>query len=776
MEPHALYATIVDTIKTNPDVIHEVQLRDLQPVALLNLLDESQKAVVIARLRKVLVFASRLDKSHVVSSDPKVLQDFVGLCDAVYYGVLSRSTVEDQDLQEICTLYNSVVETLQTVPDMLYDYAKHVAHSRKFGTNERAVTMQSTDPTTGTGARRQVKGTRDATLPLALKSLDNVLCGTGDLDKWLAKHAAEATTFSITSKLDGISALWYRGTALYTRGNAEVGTDITAQAQLLKTPLPPVNGYSVRGELIMRSRTFDEQFKGKPSKKGGKTVRTIVRNSVYGALKRGTDTDFLGETEFIAYELILHDDSQEDGISKLQPSPSVQHDMLKRDGFRVVRSKTLPRSRVTEAELSKELKVTNATYAFRVDGLVVKIDDSYERSNSTTKNPSYARAFKEHIESDTAVTTIQRVEWNVTRTWKMQPVYVFDTVDIHGVQIDRATAHNARRVMELGLGPGAKVEVIHNMAVNPQINKVLSPCPDATGTGLFPGKEGVDWEWIPHPRNEKVSIQVPEGQRQQQRGAVSGQTARAITFSLRELGVKNVAEGLVQRILDSSSVNVATLDDFLNMTPEQLAFLGPRRGSQIVNEISACFAACTDVGTLMSASRCFEEGIGKRRFQMILKACRDLFLVPYEEFRKKLRDNANVRKRVLEVKGIGVVIGDKFVNGLESFVEEFIGTTVGKERWDRIIISESESSSAPPADDLFVCFTGFRDAVLQEQLETRRNATIQSSVNKKTNYVIVASKSYRNKKTQRANELNIPIVTPDEAYAQLLDTYLSNSS
>ena len=271
----------------------------------------------------------------------------------------------------------------------------------------------------------------------------------------------------ISWKLDGLTiVLTYENGELVkavTRGNGEVGEVITANAKtFINIPLKiAFTGKLVlRGEAVISYADFnkindeienpDEKYKNPRNLCSG-SVRQL--NSGITAKRR---------VRLIAFSLVLSEGKE----FKLR---SEQFDFLKSLGFEVVEHYKV--TGATMHERVKEFAEAVKTYEIPSDGLVLAYDDiEYGKSlGMTAKFPRDSIAFK--WQDETADTVLKEIEWSPSRTGLINPVAIFDTVELEGTSVSRASVHNLSVLRELKLGIGDHIKVYKANMIIPQISE-----------------------------------------------------------------------------------------------------------------------------------------------------------------------------------------------------------------------------------------------------------------------------------------------------------------
>lgn len=272
-------------------------------------------------------------------------------------------------------------------------------------------------------------------------------------------------------KLDGLTiVLTYDNGQLQkavTRGNGEVGEIITNNARVFKNvpvTIPFKGKLVLRGEAIITYSDFErinEQIPEADAKY--KNPRNLCSGSV-----RQLNNEITAQrnVHFFAFTLVSAQDVDFDN------SRQRQFEWLKDQGFSVVEYKMVTKDTILDTiEWFEKTIVTND---FPSDGLVILYDDiAYGDSlGRTAKFPRNAMAFK--WTDETAETTLREIEWSASRTGLINPVAVFDPVELEGTQVSRASVHNISIVESLKLGMGDRIKVFKANMIIPQIAENLT--------------------------------------------------------------------------------------------------------------------------------------------------------------------------------------------------------------------------------------------------------------------------------------------------------------
>jgi len=269
-------------------------------------------------------------------------------------------------------------------------------------------------------------------------------------------------------KLDGLSLLLrYDGGRLVqalTRGNGQIGEDVTHNARVFANiPLTvPYRGkFSVRGEAVITFADFEainaaisdgSEYKNPRNLCSG-TVRQL--NSEVAAARR---------VFFYAFGVV----GAEDGLAK----KSAQLLWLATQGFDVAAYEHVTAQTVAQAV--DTFKENIHAMPIATDGLVLTYDDiAYSESlGATSKFPRDSLAFK--WADEISETTLLSIEWNPSRTGLINPVAIFEPVEIEGSVVSRASLHNVSIVRKLELGPGDSITVYKANMIIPQVAENLT--------------------------------------------------------------------------------------------------------------------------------------------------------------------------------------------------------------------------------------------------------------------------------------------------------------
>lgn len=286
--------------------------------------------------------------------------------------------------------------------------------------------------------------------------------------------ADPAFTFVVEPKIDGLAiSLVYRDGALErgaTRGNGEVGEDVTHNLRTIGAiPLHVEDAPSlleVRGEVYMSLKDFTALNERRAE--AGESTFMNPRNSAAGTIRQLDPADAAKRPLSIwCYQVGVAE-----GLSFTKHSQALE--WLREHGFRVNSGIRVLGGEDEVIAQCVDWERRRGELDFEIDGVVVKVDDLelQRRLGSVGRDPRWAVAWK--FPPTTAVTTLEKVMWNVGKFGDLHPYAVLKPVEVGGVTIRLATLHNEEDIVRKDLREGEEVIVVRAGDVIPQ---VVSPAP-----------------------------------------------------------------------------------------------------------------------------------------------------------------------------------------------------------------------------------------------------------------------------------------------------------
>ncbi len=295
------------------------------------------------------------------------------------------------------------------------------------------------------------------------------------LRAWLAGNEGV-----LSWKLDGLTiVLTYSGGKLVkavTRGNGEVGEVVTNNAKtFVNLPL----NIAYQGELVLRGEavisysdfeTLNAQIASEEEKY--KNPRNLCSGSVR---QLNNEITAKRKVRFYAFSLVQMQarDLESQSQSKTLPSTKTeQFAFLQQQGFETVESYLVTEDTILDTIGFFEQKI--ATYDIPSDGLVLSYNDiAYGESlGRTAKFPRHSIAFK--WADERKETILKEIEWSASRTGLINPVAIFEGVELEGTTVSRASVHNISILRGLKLGIGDTITVYKANMIIPQIAENLT--------------------------------------------------------------------------------------------------------------------------------------------------------------------------------------------------------------------------------------------------------------------------------------------------------------
>lgn len=299
-----------------------------------------------------------------------------------------------------------------------------------------------------------------------LFSLDK--CQTKEeLQAWFTKLVNANSSLpqcSLEYKFDGltINLTYDKGELVKaaTRGNGEVGEDVTEQVKTIKS-VPLTIEYKglieVQGEGIMRLSALEKY------NKTATTPLKNARNGVAGAI-RNLDPK---ETAKRNLEIVCYNVNYIEDIDFKRGSDMIE--FLEKNRFKTSEFYFLSNNEEEILDKLDDIETLRSKLDFLIDGAVIKINsaDIREEMGYTEKFPRWAMAFK--FPAEEVTTTVKDVIWQVSRTGKLNPLAIVEPVDIAGVTVSRATLSNYSEILRKDIKINSRVFIRRSNDVIPEI-------------------------------------------------------------------------------------------------------------------------------------------------------------------------------------------------------------------------------------------------------------------------------------------------------------------
>ena len=558
-------------------------------------------------------------------------------------------------------------------------------------------------------------------------------------------------------KLDGLTVVmtYEKGELIkaVTRGNGRIGEIVTENAKRFRNlPLRiPFKGRLVlRGEALIRYSDFakiNEEIPEEGAKY--KNPRNLCSGSV-----RQLDPKITWERRvyFFPFTLVSVEEG-EDGASResgglpdFHNSHEAEFEFLEQQGFQVVGRRAVNKEELPGAvsDFSEQVKKND----FPSDGLVLLMDDiSYGKSLGTTaKFPRNALAFK--WEDEEEKTILREVEWSPSRTGLINPVAIFDPVELEGTVVGRASLHNISYLEDLKLGIGDEITVYKANMIIPQIGENL------TKSGQLPIPEH-----CPACHEETKIVQDKEAKMlycENPHCPAKRIKQFALFVSRDALNIEGLSEMTLEKFIGKGFIQeFSDLFSLEEHKEEIIAMEGFGQKSYDKLIENAEKARETSLARLLYGLGI--GGIGASNARVLSEAFHD----DAEELsRAELSE-------VVSIKGIGPILGESIVR---YFKEEENCRLFRKLLSILHLHKEERAENAFLSGKVFV-ITGslvhFQNRKELEEEIRKAGASTASSVSKNTSYLINNDKNSTSSKNKKAQELGIPILS-EEDFLKLL--------
>lgn len=542
-------------------------------------------------------------------------------------------------------------------------------------------------------------------------------------------------------KLDGLTVvLSYDDGKLQkavTRGNGQVGEVITANARTFKNiPLSiPFKGkLTLRGEAIIKYSDFEQINKTiQESEAKYKNPRNLCSGSV-----RQLNSKITSErnVNFVAFALIAADGAE------FNNSIKNQFVWLEQQGFEVVEHKTATAHNMQETVKYFAEKVK--TYDYPSDGLVLMYDDiAYGNSlGMTAKFPRNGIAFK--WEDEQAETTLECIEWSPSRTGLINPVAVFEPVELEGTTVTRASVHNISIVEQLALHSGDCIKVYKANMIIPQISENLTKtgnieipdkCPACGGQTEIKNDNGIKTLYCPNISCPAKHIKL-----------------FTLFVSRNAMNIDGLSEETLEKFIDAGYIkefaDIYKLDRYRDEIIETSGF-GQKSYDNLMDSIEK--SRKVELHALIYSLGI--PNIGTANAKLI---CRHFNNEP-----DKIR-NATAEELV-EIDGIGDKMAEKFT---EYFSDEENNTKLDRLLSELVIEMPKENENVQDMIGINFVITGsvehFSNRNEVKEYIEKRGGKVTGSVTSKTNYLINNDSMSNSSKNKKAKELGVEIITEQQ--------------
>lgn len=547
-------------------------------------------------------------------------------------------------------------------------------------------------------------------------------------------------------KMDGLTVvLTYRDGKLYkavTRGNGEVGEVITNNAKVFKN-VPVQIAY--QGELILRGEAV---IGYKDFEKINQEIEDVdaryknPRNLCSGSVRQlNNQITAKRNVMFYAFTLV-----QADGVD-FQNSRACQMEWLKSQGFTTVEYYMVTRDTVEDEVTKFSSKISEND--FPSDGLVLTYDDiAYGRSlGRTAKFPRDSFAFK--WQDEIRETVLREIEWSPSRTGLINPVAIFDPVELEGTTVSRASVHNISIMEELELGIGDRIEVYKANMIIPQIAENLTrsgvkdipcKCPVCQGETKIRQVGNAKALYCMNPECQAKHVK-----------------SFALFVSRDALNIEGLSEATLEKFISRGYIHtfadIFHLDQYKEKIQKMEGF-GEKSYKKLTESIEK--ARTTTLPRVIYSLGI--AGIGLANAKVI---CREL-KYDVESLLKVSEEELN------EIQGVGEVLAKAFVGYFADakHVENF------RRLLNELTIPEETVTKQQIFEGVNFVITGsvkhFANRGEVKELIESLGGKVTGPVTSKTNYLINNDVTSTSSKNKKANELGIPIIS-EETFLELVN-------
>lgn len=639
-----------------------------------------------------------------------------------------------------------LIETLNEASAAYYDEASEIMNNYEYDAlyDELESLENETGYTPLNSPTKNVGYTVQSELPKErhrsrMLSLDKTK-SREELAAWLGDHEG-----LLSWKLDGLTVvLTYEGGELVkavTRGNGDIGEVITPNARVfVNVPKHiPYKGHAViRGEAVITYEEFDrinEAIDDADAKY--KNPRNLCSGSV-----RQLNSKITAERNVRFYAFTL---SEADGVD-YEGLRSNQMKWMAEQGFDVVEYVKVDNKSIFEAIDNYAERV----HSFEIpsDGLVLTLEDlEYAATLGTTaKFPRDSLAFK--WADQQAETILREIEWSPSRTGLLNPIAIFDPVELEGTTVKRASVHNLNIMETLKLGIGDTITVYKANMIIPQIGDNLtksgnielpSHCPVCDGTTEIKLMTGTKVLTCTNPN------------------CLAKQVKRFSLFVSRDaLNIEGLSEQTLLKFIGlgyiKSFADIFRLENHRDEIVELDGF-----GKKSYDKLSSSIEKARHTVPTRILVALGIPGVGITTAAQIARACEN----------KWAKISSLSYDELIAINGIGEVMARDY----EAFFADEHNKSVVLDLVDELDIDESyEKAGEALSGEIFV-ITGSLEhyksrTELKKEIEAQ-GGKVAGSVSKNTSYLVTNNPESGSSKNKAAAELGVKIITEDEIRTML---------
>ncbi|MBQ2803954.1 MAG: NAD-dependent DNA ligase LigA [Lachnospiraceae bacterium] len=564
-----------------------------------------------------------------------------------------------------------------------------------------------------------------------------------ELRDWLQGNPA-----ILSWKLDGLTiVLTYHEGKLakaVTRGNGEVGEVITNNARTFKNL--PLN-ISYQGELILRGEaviSYSDFEKINAEIEEAEAKYKNPRNLCSGSVRQlNNEITARRNVQFYAFSLV-----KAEGL-ELSNSMEAQFQFLEEQGFCVVEHKLVTEDNILDAIHYYEQKIE--TYDIPSDGLVLSYDDiAYGQSlGRTAKFPRHSIAFK--WADELRETRLLEIEWSASRTGLINPVAIFEPVELEGTTVSRASVHNISILRGLKLGIGDTITVYKANMIIPQIAENLTQ----SDTVEIPAVCPVCGE----PTQIKQMNEVQSLYCTNEKCAAKAVKAFTLFVSRDAMNIDGLSEATLEKFVEKGFLQEYADLFHLDRYEEQITNLegfGKRSYKKLIDSIEK--ARNTTLPRVIYALGIANIGVANAKM-----LCKQF------DYDLERMQNADV-ETLSSIEGIGEVIATAYVDYMQD--ADNLRKIANLKAELKIEVPSIDADSQTLSGQIFVITGSLQHYASRNELKDlieQKGGKVTGSVTSKTTCLINNDITSNSSKNKKAKELQVPILTEEEFLSQYMN-------
>lgn len=569
------------------------------------------------------------------------------------------------------------------------------------------------------------------------KSIDELIEFIGNKDCFLSVKADGLTTslHYINGKLIGAE----------TRGDGVRGTECLQNVLTMKNvpkEIPYKDELIIDGETIIGWDTFREINDKLPEDKKYKHPRNLVSGSLQLLDSKEAASRNM---RFVAWRVI-------NGFEHKTPS----EDLFKAKdiGFEIIPILKSPRINQKEelVILLKQIRESANSHNIPYDGAVMAVDD-YKIAESMGRTDKFFRhsmAYK--YEDELFETVLTDIEWNTSKTGLINPVAIFEPVDLNGAITTRATLHNITYIKDMMLGIGDRIRVYRSNMVIPKVHDSI----DKSGNFSIPDKCpicGHPTRIIKENDSEVLMCENPDCN-----GKLLGKLVHA--SSRNALDIENLSESTIEKFINLGWLN--SIQDIYHLSDHKnemktLDGFGKKSVEKLLNSIEK------------SRGTSLERFIYSLSIPLIGKSVsKDISKLCEENFDNLIDLMKSLPEKLLSIDGFGVTM-------MNSMTKWWYENSLWVYELSKEFTFETSNPISSNVENTLngktfvitgsVNYYPNRDA-LKADIETH-GGKVSGSISSKTDYLINNDINSNSSKNQKAKSLNIPIISEDQFLAMI---------